>query len=118
MGGRFLGVGAVSIPALRKMLTEYARSRGFEIVREFIDIESAKNPGRKEFGNMLRLLEADGSIRIVLVEKTDRLYRNRANALSFEELIEKRGVEVHLVKEARVIEKESRSQDKFMHDIT
>jgi site-specific DNA recombinase len=28
-----------------------------------------------------------------------------------------RGVEVHLVKEARVIEKESRSQDKFMHDI-
>jgi site-specific DNA recombinase len=105
MGGRFLGVGAVSIPAQRKMLTEYARSRGFEIVREFIDIESAKNPGRKEFRNMLRLLEADGSIRIVLVEKTDRLYRNRANALSFEELIEKRGVEVHLVKEARVIEK-------------
>ena len=106
-----------SIPAQRKMLAEYARSHGFEIVREFIDIESAKNPGRKEFGNMLRLLEADGSIRIVLVEKTDRLYRNRADALSFEELIEKRGVEVHLVKEARVIEKESRSQDKFMHDI-
>src|SRR5208283_4186044 len=51
------------------------------------------------------------------VEKNDRLYRNRADALSFEELIEKRGVEVHLVKEARVIEKESRSQDKFMHDI-
>src|SRR5271167_2312934 len=105
-----------SIPAQRKMLAEYARSRGFEIVREFIDIESAKNPGRKEFCNMLRLLEA-GSVRIVLVEKTDRLYRNRADALSFEELIEKRGVEVHLVKEARVIEKESRSQDKFMHDI-
>src|SRR5271167_3453877 len=105
-----------SIPAQRKMLAEYARSRGFEIVREFIDIESAKNPGRKEFCNMLRLLEA-GSVRIVLVEKTDRLYRNRADALSFEELIEKRGVEVHLVKESRVIGKESRSQDKFMHDI-
>lgn len=67
-----------SISAQRKMLAEYARSRGFEIVCEFIDIESAKNPGRKEFGNMLRLLETDGSIRIVLVEKTDRLYLNRA----------------------------------------
>jgi site-specific DNA recombinase len=106
-----------SIPAQRKMLAEYARSRGFQIVHEFIDIESAKNPGRKEFGNMLRLLESDPSIRVVLVEKTDRLYRNRADALSFEELIEKRNIEVHLVKEARVIEKESRSQDKFMHDI-
>ena len=106
-----------SIPAQRKTLVEYARLHGFQIDHEFIDIESAKNPGRKEFGRMLRLLEADGSSRIVLVEKTDRLYRNRADALAFEELIEKRDVEVHLVREARVIGKDSRSQDKFMHDI-
>jgi len=48
---------------------------------------------------------------------TDRLYRNRTDALAFEALIEKRGVEIHLVKEGRVIGKDSRSQDKFMHDI-
>lgn len=66
---------------------------------------------------MLRLLERDKSCRVVLVEKTDRLYRNRTDALAFENLIESRGVEVHLVKEARIIGKESRSQDKFMHDI-
>src|SRR5712692_5040719 len=89
-----------SIPAQRRLLAEYAPSHGFQIANEFIDIESAKNPGRKEFGKMLRLLDTDGSIRIVLVEKTDRLYRNRADALAFEELIEKRGVEVHLVKES------------------
>ena len=106
-----------SIPAQRRLLTEYARARGFRIEREFIDVESAKNPGRKEFGNMLGLLESDRAFRIVLVEKTDRLYRNRTDALAFEGLIERRGVEIHLVKEARVIGKESRSQDKFMHDI-
>ena len=106
-----------SIPAQRKLLAEYARSHGLQVEREFIDIESAKNPGRKEFGNLLRLLETDCATRIVLVEKTDRLYRNRTDALAFEELIEQRGVEVHLVKEARVIGKDSRSQDKFMHDI-
>jgi site-specific DNA recombinase len=106
-----------SIPAQRRLLIEYARALGFQIEYEFIDIESAKNPGRKEFGKMLRLLETDESIRVVLVEKTDRLYRNRADALAFEELIEKRSVEVHLVKESRVIGKDSRSQDKFMHDI-
>jgi site-specific DNA recombinase len=106
-----------SIPAQRKLLAGYARTRGFSIKREFIDIESAKNPGRKEFTNMLHLLETDGSCRIVLVEKTDRLYRNRTDALAFEALIEKRNVEIHLVKEGRIIGKESRSQDKFMHDI-
>lgn len=73
--------------------------------------------GRKEFTKMLHLLETDGSCLVVLVEKTDRLYRNRTDALAFEALIEKRGVEIHPVKEGRVIGKESRSQDKFMHDI-
>jgi site-specific DNA recombinase len=106
-----------SIPAQRKLLTEYAASRGFQVIRVFIDVESAKNPGRKEFGNMLRMLETHPDCRIVLVEKTDRLYRNRTDSLMFEELIENRGVEVHLVKEGRVISKNSRSQDKFMHDI-
>ena len=106
-----------SIPAQRKLLTEYAASRGFEVAQVFIDVESAKNPGRKEFGNMVRLLEGCSSCRIVLVEKTDRLYRNRTDSLTFEELVENHGVEVHLVKEGRVISQNSRSQDKFMHDI-
>jgi site-specific DNA recombinase len=73
--------------------------------------------GRKEFGNMLRLRAGDRAPRIVLGEQTDRLYRNRADAVAVEELIETHGIEVHLVKEARVIAKDSRSQDKFMHDI-
>ena len=106
-----------SIPAQRKLLAEYARSRGFQIDREFIDIESAKNPGRKHFTEMLQELSHSTPYRVVLVEKTDRLYRNRTDALAFESLIEKRGVEIHLVKEGRVIGKDSRSQDKFMHDI-
>jgi site-specific DNA recombinase len=106
-----------SIPAQRRLLAEYARLHGYLIARELIDVESAKNPGRKQFCEMLQLLESDSACRIVLVEKTDRLYRNRTDALAFEALIEKRGVEIHLVKEGRVIGKDSRSQDKFMHDI-
>lgn len=105
-----------SIPAQRKLLAEYARLRGFHVQEEFIDVESAKNPGRKEFGAMLRLLQSNRQCRAVLVEKTDRLYRNRADSIAFEELIERRNVEIHLVKEGRVIAKDSGSQDKFMHD--
>jgi DNA invertase Pin-like site-specific DNA recombinase len=62
-----------SIPAQRKLLAEYARNYNFQIEREFIDVESAKNPGRKEFSDMLRLLETSKTCRIVLVEKTDRV---------------------------------------------
>lgn len=82
-----------------------------------MDIESAQNPGRKQFGEMVRVLQTRPDCRLVLVEKTDRLYRNRTDAITFEQLIENLGIEVHLVKENRVIAKNSRSQDKFMHDI-
>src|SRR6266852_2371949 len=73
-----------SIPAQRKLLTEYAASHGFQVIRVFVDVESAKNPGRKEFSNMLSMLETHPDCRIVLVEKTDRLYRNRTDSLTFE----------------------------------
>ncbi len=106
-----------SIPAQRRLLNEYARIHGLQVEREFIDVESAKNPGRKQFGQMLRLLQSDPNCRTVLVEKTDRLYRNRTDSIAFEELIERQNVEIHLVKEGRVIAKDSRPQDKFMHDI-
>src|SRR5579862_3133747 len=106
-----------SIPAQRKLLTNYARGRGFHIQFEFIDVQSAKNPGRKQFNEMMRLLKSPGTPRIILVEKTDRLYRNRTDTLAFEALVENRGVEIHLVKEGQVIGKNSPPQDKFMHDI-
>src|SRR5689334_3340671 len=78
-----------SIPAQRKLLAEHAKTHGFRIEHEFIDVESAKNPGRKEFTSMLGALEKNRGCQVVLVEKTDRLYRNRTDALAFEELIEK-----------------------------
>jgi site-specific DNA recombinase len=106
-----------SIPAQLKLLHSYADALGLTVAAEFIDVESAKNPGRKEFGKMLHFLVNGSGCRIVLVEKTDRLYRNRTDSVKFEELIEGRNVEAHLVKEGRIIGKNSRSQDKFMHDI-
>jgi site-specific DNA recombinase len=106
-----------SIPAQKLLLHEYGAAKGFTIVREFIDVETAKSPGRKEFGKMTRLLQTDASCRVVLVEKTDRLYRNPSDTWHFGELIETRNVEVHLVKEGMVVSKDSRSHEKFMHDI-
>jgi len=66
-----------SIPAQRKLLAEYAIQHGFDIVREFEDVETAKRVGRLAFGAMVAFLQACAEPRpVLLVEKTDRLYRN------------------------------------------
>lgn len=65
-----------SIPAQQVLLREYAVKQGFQIVREFVDVETAKVAGRKAFGEMVAFLKGHRDCRTVLAEKTDRLYRN------------------------------------------
>jgi site-specific DNA recombinase len=103
-----------SIPAQEKLLREYAERVGLQVVREFVDVETAKEAGRAQFGEMVRFLgRKDSDCRVLLVEKTDRLYRNPKDWVTVEEL----GVEVHFVKEAQVLSKDSKSSDKLMHGI-
>ena len=102
-----------SIPAQLKLLKEYAFRNGFRIEREFVDVETAKTTGRKDFGEMVDFLKRSGKCRIILVEKTDRLYRNFRDAVTLEEL----DTEIHLVKENEVISKDSKSYSKFVHGI-
>jgi len=105
--------GGFSIPAQRKLLMEYAATSGLSVVREFVDIETAKQSGRTRFGEMLAFLRNNAQCRVVLVEKTDRLYRNIKDWVTLEEL----GLEIHLVKENVVLTRDSRSSEKFMHGI-
>ena len=102
-----------SIPAQLKLLCEYARTQGFRVAGEFVDVETAKVAGRKQFGEMVRYFEQHSECRAVLVEKTDRLYRNFKDCITLEEL----EVELHLVKENRIIGKDSKSQDRLLHDV-
>jgi len=102
-----------SIPAQLKLLRDYAAKLGFTIVREFVDVETAKATGRKQFGEMLQFLKQHPDCRVVIVEKTDRLYRNFRDFVTLEDL----NVEVHLPKEGQVISKDSKSQTKLVHGI-
>ena len=65
-----------SIPAQLKLLKEYAAANGFAVAQEYIDVETAKQTGRAAFGEMVAYLKVHSSVRVMLVEKTDRLYRN------------------------------------------
>jgi DNA invertase Pin-like site-specific DNA recombinase len=103
-----------SIPAQRKLVTEYGAQRGLHIIREFEDIETAKRTGRAAFGEMVEFLAECPSPRpVLLVEKTDRLYRNIKDWVTIGDL----DLEVHLVKEGVVLSEDSRSSEKFMHGI-
>lgn len=61
-----------SIPAQCKLMRSYARRQDYEIVREFTDVETAKQSGRTHFTEMIRFLEEHPQVRILLCEKTDR----------------------------------------------
>src|SRR3979490_1405430 len=102
-----------SIPAQLKLLKEYAAANGFAVAQECVDVETRKHPGRAAFGEMVAYLKAHPSGRVMLVEKTDRLYRNLKDWVTVDEL----DVELHFPKEGVVLSRQSRSSEKFMHGI-
>ena len=67
-----------SIPAQFRLIDQHAQSQGLKIVREFVDVETAKKPGRAGFEEMIKFLKRS-SVRVLLVEKTDRLYQQQSS---------------------------------------
>jgi site-specific DNA recombinase len=102
-----------SIPAQCKLLRSYAERHNYTIVAEFIDVETAKQSGRTNFTEMIRFYEEHDDVNILLCEKTDRLYRNFKDYAIIDDL----GLTLAFVKEGSVLNKHSRSHEKFIHGI-
>jgi len=109
-----------SIPAQQKLLRGYAAEEGIDIVEEYVDVETAKAAGRTGFNAMVEFFEKQAKIKdeerrciTILVEKTDRLYRNLKDYVTLDEL----GVNIHFVKENVVLSPNSHSSERFMHGI-
>ena len=100
-----------SIQAQCSLLRDYAAGRGIVIVEEFVDAESSKIGDADGFTRMIEYLNKHPRCRTILVEKTDRLYRNPKDWVTIDTL----GVEVHFVKENEIISADSRSSQKFIH---
>src|SRR3977135_4341085 len=75
-----------SIPAQLKLLKDYAAAQRFAVAQEYVDVETAKQTGRNAFGEMVAFLNAHSAVRVMLVEKTDRLYRNLKDWVTLDEL--------------------------------
>jgi len=104
-----------SIEAQVRLLREYAVKQGFVITEEFIDVESASKSGRTGFNAMLAYLRRQTSCRAILVEKTDRLYRNLKDYAILD--VKDWGLNIHLVKEGEILGPDSKSSQQFVHGI-
>lgn len=104
-----------SIPAQLELLRGYAKKNGFEILEEYSEAETAKTAGRQRFLEMVDFAKKYKEPLCILVEKTDRLYRNFKDFLLIDDLISQRDAEIHLVKENETIGKNANSSKKLMH---
>jgi site-specific DNA recombinase len=101
-----------SILAQQELLRRYEQNLNVT-VESFSDVETAKTVGRPGFNPMVSYLRNHPECRVLLVEKTDRLYRNFKDYVTIDEL----DLELHFVKENFVLTKDSRSSEKFLHGI-
>ena len=101
-----------SLVAQRDLLRAYAGDKGFRIAQEYVEVDSARAPGRPKFELMLDYLKANPDT-VVLVEKTDRLVRNLKDYITLDDL----KVNIHFVKEGAAFGPGAKSSDRFMQGI-
>lgn len=107
-----------SLPAQEKLLKEYSDKKDFKIIKTFSISESASGKHqRKAFDEMLNYVNKN-DIKIIVCEKVDRLTRNLKDAVCINDwLNEDAERQVHFVKENCTLNKDSKSNDKFIWSI-
>ena len=103
-----------SISAQKELLNQFAEKHNIEIVKEFSEAETAKNAGRHKFNEMLQFLKKNSEVNTILVEKTDRLYRNFKD---YVDLNVEKMYTIYLVKENIILSQEASSHVKFVHGL-
>ena len=107
-----------SLSAQEKLLKEYASRRDFRVNKTFSIAESASGQKqRKIFKEMLDYI-IKNDVKVIVCEKVDRLTRNLKDAVCINEWInEDFKREVHFVKENCILNKGSKSNEKFIWNI-
>ena len=107
-----------SLDAQEKLLKDYAGQKGFEIARIFKISESASGKQiRKAFNEMLQIATKN-KVPVVLCEKIDRLTRTLKAASTVDDWVKedvKR--EVHFVKEAFVLNQNTKAHENLVWDM-
>lgn len=95
-----------SISGQERMNTEFARSRGIDIVKEYVDDGvSAKNFDRPGWKACIRYIKENNNIEFLIIAKYDRLIRNASQGLAMIERLERQyGIKILSVQENFMID--------------
>ena len=103
-----------SIPAQIQLFNTYSERVNLKIVKIFEENKTGGKVGRKVYNEMLAYLK-EHNIKDVLVEKTDRIYRNFKDYVVLEDLTQNNDLTIHLVKENVILSKDATSHEKLVH---
>lgn len=107
-----------SLPAQEKLNATYAEAHDFKATKTFAISESASGKKQREIFDSMLLFTKKNDIKILIVEKVDRLTRSLRDAVKINEwLNEDVEREVHFVKENVVLNRDSKSNEKFIWNI-
>lgn len=94
---------------------EYLLKHGLGLLELFVDVETAKSSGRENFGRMLAWLKKQKKPVLLVVEKTDRLYRNYEDMVEIKKLVQAKGHEVQLYREGEILNSATPSHTWLVH---
>jgi site-specific DNA recombinase len=104
-----------SLPAQIDSLRNYAKKKGFEVVKEFSFSESAGPKIRKKFEQVIEYLKKHNKdTRVLLCENVDRATRNFRDAVDLDDMRINMGLEIHFVKDGFFINNQASGNQMFM----
>lgn len=99
-----------SLPAQAEQQEKYAAEKDFELVRCWSVSESAKEPGRKGFNEMLSFAKKH-KINHILFKKADRSARNETDAATIIRLARTTDMSFHFIEEGMTLNKNSKNHE-------
>ena len=84
----------LGIEAQRQLVANYAKQTDSQIVREYVEVESGKIDDRPELNAAIRDSRRTGAT--LVVAKLDRLSRNATFLLTFDDMVKRAGIDLHV----------------------
>ena len=106
-----------STPAQVRRLTEYAQSKGLEVIEAYEVTESSTKDVRTKFETIIKhIKEAKEPIALV-VDTIDRLQRGFRESIELDDMRKAGQLEIHFLREGLVLSKDSNSSDLLRWDM-
>ena len=106
-----------SLDAQEKLGREYAKRKGYTIIKSWKVSESAWKEDRTNFNQMIDYVKKHNEIRHIIFDITDRMTRNDFDKIKITTLIKDHDKVIHIARANKIYDKNSNPDDIFVLDI-